>query len=365
MTDRTLALHCFASLPGCGPKALQALLDRDPVHLWFQATEADFLDFIPRGGKSVYQTYTQYNPSTFWQQEQAYFEKHDIWAITPKNEAYPESLGQLDVPPALLYGRGQIPDLRHSLSVIGTRKYSSYGKRICSQLISELAEGGMTIISGLALGIDSIAHQACLDGGGVTLGILGGGLDDSVLYPKQNRQLVEHMIAQGGGVISEFPPLTQPRKEYFPIRNRLVAGISSGILVIEAPEKSGTLITVNYGLEQNKDIFAVPGNIDQKTSSGTNYLLKQGAYVVTQAQDIFEVYGVDVELEATSLASFSQEQQEIVSLLQDQPCNVEVLSDHLQQDVADILTPLSLLELEGVITQDRQGVYQLKVRIVE
>ncbi len=366
MNPRHLALHCFTSLPKFGVVALSKINERDPTTLWNSATLTDFEElFGPKRGKTLYQEYVKVNHQKFWSKEEHYFTSSDIQIITLDDADYPTQLRHIHRPPVVLYLRGSLQGLSHTLAIIGTRKFSTYGEHMCYQLAAELGKAGMTIVSGMALGIDSIAHQGCLESGGKTVAVLGGGLDDTVLYPKQNYHLAQRILATGGALLSEFPPLMKPRKEFFPQRNRIVSGISQGILVIEAPIKSGTMITVDFGLEQNKDIFALPGNANQKSSEGTNHLIKQGAYLVTEAEDVLKIYNVDITLEQRYLQEFPPEQQRVIEYLTEQSATLGQISEALQVDLTDLMTSVSLLELTDVLKQDSQGEYHLSVRITE
>jgi len=224
----------------------------------------------------------QINPD--WQIERLAKENIDLIAISDKN--YPKLLKEIYAPPALLYIRGKFePNDEFSLGVVGARKLSLYGQQITPLITADLANAGLTIISGLAKGIDALAHQATLEANGRTIAVLGSGLDKTSIYPSTNRLLAEK-ISQQGAVISEFPIGAQPLPQHFPQRNRIISGLSLGVLVIEATEKSGALITARDALEQNRDIFAVPGSILAKNSLGPNNLIKMGAKLVSQADDI-------------------------------------------------------------------------------
>ncbi|MEI8360832.1 MAG: DNA-processing protein DprA [bacterium] len=182
--------------------------------------------------------------------------------IITKNEAeYPVLLKQIFNPPFILYYRGKFPLKEQSLAVVGTRKHSPYGVQLVNHLIPPLVSSGLTITSGLALGIDSLIHNATLEAGGRTIGVLGSGIDRSSIYPRHNQQLADKIINNGGAIISEYPPKTEPLKYHFPMRNRIISGLSFGTLVIEAALDSGSLITARTALEQNREVFAVPGNI--------------------------------------------------------------------------------------------------------
>jgi DNA processing protein len=190
-------------------------------------------------------------------------------------------------PPALLYGCGVLPD-GPALAIVGTRHPTDFGRAFTEQLAEELAAAGMIIVSGLARGIDAAAHRGTLNCGGKTLAVLGCGIDR--IYPPENARLY-HQIIEQGALISEYPPGSEPMPGHFPGRNRIISGLSKGTLVIEASRDSGSLITAEFALEQGKEVLAVPGGVDRKTSYGPNLLLKQGAHPVTEATEILEILG--------------------------------------------------------------------------
>jgi len=210
----------------------------------------------------------------------------DFLVLTLSDKTYPSRLRKIPDPPAKLYLKGSDLSLfnRPSIAVIGSRKNNDYGRNVTQKLVRELVENGFAIISGMARGIDTIAHEAALEAGGKTIAVLGSGID--VIYPRENGELYQ-MIQL---VISEFPPGTKPLKENFPQRNRIVAGLANGVLVIEAAKRSGTLITARQAAEQGKDVFAVPGPITSPLSEGTAWLIKQGAKLVYSVNDILEEF---------------------------------------------------------------------------
>lgn len=206
-----------------------------------------------------------------------------------EDENYPEKLKNIDNPPKQLYilGNEKILD-NFGLAIIGCRQYSEYGKKVAKELSFKLAKQGINIISGLAKGIDSFSHMGCMVAGGKTIAVLGGGFNN--IYPKENIELLKEIIRTGGAVITEYSPDVKPIGANFPLRNRIISGLSDGVIVIEARKKSGTLITVDYALEQGKEIFAVPGNINNSSSQGTNEMIREGAKIVTGIEDILEEY---------------------------------------------------------------------------
>ena len=215
--------------------------------------------------------------------------KDGQFIVTMDDAAYPGRLRDMYDPPVVLYGKGSMPlfDEEAAVAVVGTRKCTPYGTGAASQLGYELARQGGLVISGLAKGIDGAAHQGALRAGGFTAAVLGGGVD--VIYPPENRRLYED-IAATGVLLSEYPPGTEPMGSHFPVRNRILSGLSLAVLVVEAPERSGALITANTALEQGRDVFAVPGPIDAPNSRGSNRLIRDGAGLVTCGWDILEGY---------------------------------------------------------------------------
>ena len=212
-----------------------------------------------------------------------------IKTITIDNENYPILLKQIYDPPKVLYVKGNVDILNNpSIAIVGCRDNTEYGKKAATYFSYNLAKQNINIISGLAKGIDSFAHIGALQAEGKTIAVVGNGLD--TVYPKENEDLAKRIINQGGAIISEYPIGTKPEKEHFPARNRIISGLSKGIIVVEAKEKSGSLITVDFAIEQGKDVFAVPGNINSLNSVGTNKLIKDGAIPVSNYKEILEFF---------------------------------------------------------------------------
>ncbi|MDD4996162.1 MAG: DNA-processing protein DprA [Patescibacteria group bacterium] len=208
--------------------------------------------------------------------------------ISLKDKNYPQLLKEIYGPPKQLYCLGKLKSKeKFPLAVVGTRKISFYGKKTTEYFVNVLVQAGLTIISGLALGIDGLAHQIALENHGRTLAVLGSGLD--IIYPPKHKKLAKEIIKSGGALLSEYPPKTRPSKLTFPARNRIVSGLSLGVLVIEAPIKSGALITARFALEQGREVFAVPGGIYNENSQGCNFLIKMGAKPVTKPEEILEI----------------------------------------------------------------------------
>ncbi len=218
-----------------------------------------------------------------------YLERNKIKLICVNSKEYPESLKHIDNKPAYLYVRGKLENLYDdNVAIVGSRKASTYGKFISRKISKEIADRNVNIVSGLAIGIDKYAHLGALDSGyGKTIAVLGTGVSDNEIYPLENKKVFERILENNGTVVSEFKLGTKPEKYNFPLRNRIISGLAKKIIVVEAKEKSGSLITVDYALEQGKDVFAIPGNITSQNSVGTNKLIEEGACMLTKIDDLF------------------------------------------------------------------------------
>ena len=219
----------------------------------------------------------------------AEWERKGIGVVCAADAAFPDRLRRIFDPPQVLYYRGRLPADELMIAIVGARKASAYGRNAAAALAAGLAEAGAGVVSGAARGVDSAAHDGALNAGGYTVAVLGCGVD--VVYPPENGKLLAR-IAEQGAIVSEYWPGTEPLPHHFPVRNRIISGLARGVAVVEAAEKSGSLITADWALEQGRDVFAVPGSIFSATSAGTNRLIKQGAKPVTTAADILEEYGL-------------------------------------------------------------------------
>lgn len=282
-----------------------------------------------------------------------------IEIISEESPLYPENLKTVQDAPLILYMKGRpLPQDRYAIAIVGSRRCSEYGRRVSEKLSSELAERGITIVSGLARGIDTTAHTGALKAGGRTAGVFASGLDR--VYPPENRELVRKIIERGF-VISEFPPGTRPDKENFPRRNRLISGLGLGVIVVEAEAESGALITADYGLEQGREVFAVPGSIFSKTSEGTNNLIKKGAKPVSSVEDIIEELGPKLrglrdtsaagDLRTFSELEFSDREKAIIKIMEQEPLHIDEIARKSGRPVSEISSVLLELELKGVVKQ--------------
>jgi DNA processing protein len=270
--------------------------------------------------------------------------------ILPK-ENWPDLLKEINDPPKKLYIRGELPPSDYKwLCVVGSRKFTPYGQRACEILIEGLRGQKVVIVSGLALGIDSIAHKKALEIGLKTIAIPGSGLSAKVLYPRAHVNLAKKIIESGGCLLSEFEPDFQATPYSFPQRNRIMAGICSAVLVIEAEEKSGTLITSRLATEYNRDVLAVPGSIFSSASKGTNMLIKLGAYVIGSVNDLKEVLKLEEVSQEDKFTDCSDEEKLIIELLKEPlPKDELIRKSGLSPSQAQIL--LSTMEIKGIIKE--------------
>lgn len=282
-----------------------------------------------------------------------------IRVITFLDTAYPSILKKIYDPPPLLYVRGSLePVDARAVAIVGSRRASAYGRRVAESLAADLARAGVTVVSGLARGIDSAAHCGALKGGGRTIAVLGSGAD--IIYPPENRGLAREIEASGA-VISELPLGTPPLSGNFPGRNRIISGLSLGVVVVEAGERSGSLHTVDYALEQGRDVFAVPGSIQNPLAVGPHRLIKQGARLVDAAGDILEELGLTPESSRSQVPqpahALTREEQMLLGWLNDQPVAPDDLAEATALPIALITSALLMLELKGLVCQAPGGHY--------
>ena len=281
-----------------------------------------------------------------------------ISVITLEDEDYPSNLKLIYDPPPVLYVQGNLEKKdRLAIAIVGTRRCSYYGRKTADSLSYELANRGFTVVSGMARGIDTASHKAALKAGGRTIAVLGSGLMH--IYPRENGELAAK-IGKTGAVISEFPLLTAPERRNFPRRNRIISGLSLGVVVIEAPDRSGALITADFALEQGREVFALPGNVDQSTSSGALRLIKQGAKLVTGADDVIEELGALINLLPKKKVGkegkvipdgLKGEEKGLYHLLTNSPRHIDEIIKNSGLSASTIAALLMTLELKGLVKQ--------------
>ncbi|OQA45504.1 MAG: hypothetical protein BWY52_01285 [Chloroflexi bacterium ADurb.Bin325] len=284
--------------------------------------------------------------------ELARVQRAGMRVLTWDDPAYPQRLLTIYDPPFVLYLRGELkPEDDWAVAIVGTRGASVYGLEVARRLAGDLAAAGATIISGLARGIDAQAHRAALDAGGRTLAVLGSSVD--VIYPSDNRKLAQDVVANGA-LLSEYAPGTQPEASNFPPRNRIISGLSRGVIVIEAGEQSGALITARFAAEQGRDVFAVPGSIFARNSQGTNRLIRDGATPITSAEDVLEALNlkaVPQQVATQMLFPTDEIEARLLDQLGEEPIHVDEVSRSTGLPIATVTGTLALMELKGLVRQ--------------
>lgn len=351
----------FSAFPQIGPKKFRLLRDYfgSAKKAW-QVKKEKLLE-IGLSEKLVldFEKHRQtFNPSSYFLR----LEKLGIKVIISEDKEYPENLKKIDDAPFLIYILGEIrPSDGLAISVVGTRKITSYGKQVTESLVADLAVSGLTIISGVAYGVDYVAHSTALEVGGRTIGVWAGGLDVGLSGFRQN--LVRRILETGqGAIVSEFPLGFHPNRSTFPQRNRIIAGLSLGVLVTEAAEDSGSLITTNFAQKQKRPVFAVPGPITSSLSKGTANLIKKGAKLVYQVGDILEELKLaerGKRLAAREVLPESKEEELILNLLKDESKHIDEVARETGMEIAKLSSLLTLMEMKGKIKNLGGMVYAL------
>lgn len=303
----------------------------------------------------------------------ANMEKENIHAVTLEEASYPKLLKQITDAPLVLFVQGVLTaeEPVGALGVVGTRKISPYGHATLPPIITECVHAGLTIISGLALGIDGVAHETAIKNGGRTIAVIGSGIDRKNLYPWQHRQLADRIVASGGAIVSEYPTGTPPIAYHFPARNRIISGMSNGVLVCEAPQKSGALITAYAALDQNREVFAVPGPIQHPNSYGPHDLVKRGAILTTCADDILHALTLPIMEKGTaeairtnndtiaSTTPASGTEATLLAILQDDILHVDELVRRSNLTAEAIMSTLVLMEMRGIVRHVGNSAYTI------
>ncbi len=283
---------------------------------------------------------------------------------TIRNDEIPEKLNEIPQPPKLLNVVGNLPKPDSKiLCVVGSRDYSSYGEEVCKKIVSGLRGYNICIVSGLARGIDGIAHRAALDAGLQTVAFPGSGLNEDILYPKQHKRLADEIVYRGGGLVSEYDNNQRAQDWMFPQRNRLMAGISDATLIIEAGMKSGTLITARLALDYNRNVGIVPGSIFSKLSEGPHSLVRDGAMPITSSEDVLELLGFNrpegYAMQGNLLLDLNEIEKRIVDQLQIEARNIEEIVLRLELSPRDINETISMLEIRGIV-EEKDGKFKLR-----
>lgn len=341
----------FNIVPGIGPARVRMLLAhfgslRDAWHAPSEELRAAGLD------KRSLENLLLYRRRIDLDREMERLARAKVQVLTWEDPEYPQRLKQIANPPFVLYVRGSlVPEDEWAIAVVGTRRPTPYGREAARTIASELARQGITVVSGLALGIDTEAHQAALEAGGRTIAVLGSGF--RYLYPARNRELARRIVAHGA-VVTEYALDVRPEPANFPPRNRIISGLALGVVVVEAGPTSGALITARFAAEQGREVFAVPGPIFNRSSLGPNLLIQEGAKLVTSVDDILEelqLTHIAAHQEARTALPASGLEEQILACLQEAPLHVDEIVRRTQLETAQVMSTLTLMELKGLVRQ--------------
>jgi len=351
MTDPHAYWVAFSLVKGIGSVRFQGLLDYfgDPQIAWY--APADALRAAGLGGKiieNLIQVRTSVSPDKVWDRIQT----QGISVITWEDAIYPQRLKEIDQQPPVLYLRGELhPEDAWAVAVVGTRRITPYGRQVAEEIAATLARSGVTVISGLARGVDAVAHQAALTAGGRSLAVLGSGVDR--IYPPEHRRLAEQMISQGA-LLSDYPPGTPPDAANFPPRNRLISGLSLAVVVVEAGKTSGALITAAFAADQGREVFAVPGNINAPHSQGTNRLIRDGARPLLDPQEILETLELTMVTEqraARVILPTDAVEARLFETLSREPLHIDEIRARTDLPIDKVTAALAMMELKGMVRQ--------------
>lgn len=343
-------LHALNKIEGVGAQKMRTLLNAfgTAENVW--RVGLSDLKKVLDGDKlpeKIFFDRQKISPDAEWEK----LEKENINIVDFTNTAYPLLLKQIHNPPFVIYTKGKLNfNEAPAISIVGSRKFSVYGEQVATAFSRDLVNVGITIVSGLALGIDAFAHRGALKANGKTIAVLGSGIDDDNIYPRANFILAKEIIANDGLLMSDYPPGTPATHLTFPARNRLIAGLSLGTLIVEAGEKSGALITAKMAMESNREVFAIPGSIFSPSSIGTNNLIKSGAKLITGVQDILEELNFSqmAEIKQTILKIPENKEEEILlAILSDIPLHIDTIAKHSKMEMPVISSTLSMMEIKG------------------
>lgn len=345
----------FSRIIGIGPVSFRLLLTyfSDDVAAAWKASSTELA--LAGLGQKVIDSFIKQRASCNPQKELERLERLRVSVLTIKDRDYPTLLKDIPNSPPVLYVAGTLKkeEDQFALGVVGTRKASAYGRQVTEQFAKELAQGHVTVVSGLAHGIDTIAHTATLDAGGRTIAVLACGLD--IIYPHENLNLAKRIVESGqGALITEFPLGVKPDSRNFPARNRIISGLSLGVLVTEAPKQSGALITANFALEHGRDVFAVPQNIYSAGAGGVNKLIQDGAHLVTNVNDILfslNLFMIPQQIEIQEILPENAEEQTLLALLSHDPVHIDEIIRDAGLPTMTVTSTLMMMELKGMVRQ--------------
>ena len=356
---RTEAFLALNLLPKIGPIRVRRLMEVFGAPERILSASGNELRQVEGIGPEMAESIGDWENQIDLPEEKRRIEERGIDLLTIEDETYPAALREIHDPPFLLYVKGELIDRdRHAIAIVGSRRATHYGRESARRLSFQLAHAGLTIVSGLARGIDTAAHEAALAAGGRTIAVLGSGVGN--IYPPENQALADR-IAESGAVVSEFPVLYVPDRQSFPLRNRIISGMSQGILVAEAPSRSGALITANQAMEQGRNVYAVPGPIDRPTSAGCHRLIQDGAKLVTDGRDVMEdletlfpqssaAPGLP-EKSSPALESLDDSERAVLNAIEDRETDIETIINRSELPSAAVSTALLRLEMKRLVKQ--------------
>ncbi len=363
MDEQLLYYLSFSHFLGIGPIRLKALVNYfGNIKLAYRANSQEIKKIIGfKTGDKFIEFRRKFNPVKKLEE----LKSRQVSVLYTTGDKYPQSLKNLEDPPICLYVKGDINKFDFKLdnffAIVGTRNPTTYGEQVANKLAADLVKSGFVIVSGMAMGIDSVAHLSAINSNGRTIAVLGCGVN--IVYPAINRLLYEKIISNAGWVISEFPPNQMVVKGLFIARNRIISGLSSGVLVVEGSKDSGTLITVRHAAEQGKEVFATPAPITSAMSEAPNLLIKQGAKLVTCVEDILEEFGMKIppKKKEDIEKKLSNEEKNIFQLIERKSRLVDEIVCETKKSVTQVLNCLSILEIKGIIEKNKEGRYQISL----
>lgn len=349
--DQRLYWVGFNHVKGIGPVRFQALIDvfGDAQSAWHAPVDAlRHTGLNSRIIEELIATRNRLSLEKLWQQ----IASQDIRVLTWNDSEYPRLLKEIQQPPPVLYLRGCLtPEDECAVSIVGTRRVTPYGRQVAERVARVLAQNGVTVVSGLARGVDSIAHQAALDAGGRTIAVFGCGVEQ--VYPPEHRRLAEKIL-QNGALISDYPPGTPPEANNFPPRNRIISGLALAVVVVEAGQTSGALITTRFAADQGREVFAVPGSIFAPACQGPNRLIRDGATPLLQPEDVLEVLNMEqmaAQRAARTVLPADSTEAQILALLSHEPTHVDEIQSRCGLPIEQVSATLVLMELKGLVQQ--------------
>jgi DNA processing protein len=349
---------------GIGAARLRVLLDRfgSVEAIWEAPSQSLYATGLSaRLVENLLQVRAEVSLDEIWDRLQS----HGIEVLTWEDEGYPKRLMEIDQPPPVLYVRGDLlPQDEFSVAIVGTRRVTAYGRQVAENVAGFLARNGLTVISGMARGVDAVAHNAALDAGGRTLAVLGNGVDR--IYPPEHRKLAE-MIMQNGALISDYPLGTPPDSLNFPARNRIISGLAQAVVIVEAGDRSGALITASFAADQGRDVFAVPGNVNAPQSVGTKRLIQQGAHPLVNPQEILETLNltlVNQHQEARVVLPADVNEAQLLRVITQELVHIDEICNQTAMPVETITATLAMMELRGMVRQVG-GMHYISVREIQ